>query len=419
MNIDVNMRIANRLWADFCQSKLCNMASSMICNQVLKNGISFEKNSRIFTPSIDIEDAFQEYWHNFVQKAIKHIMCFGFAVVIIRKDSAKRLYPDIVQPHLYSISINTVNNEYSYNIESSYVDIKDVHIFTHFGTHPLPNGHIVSMASRVMPSIKFLERLRATTVIMEQNKSSPMYFSEVNDTNKERHEGVDFDFYAEAGAGDVDDSLKFERNKTNIEVLLKQQELYEQYLGRPTRRSTTLQNIAQLPSGQKVVPTSQNTGRQDIVQLHKIVQETICSGLGVPRSLMIGDSLYKSDTEGVSDSFKHTILWWRDVLQPMMTDLYQKMYINTNNVKVTNNIFLAKKRHQIKVIFPIHPYTTTEELHYLYKSGIIDWTSYSTYVLQNTSLPSHIRQKEPPQDLDEIDPPDKIVLNGKRKRSST
>ena len=73
-----------------------------------------------------------------------------------------------------------------------------------------------------------------------------------------------------------------------------------------------------------MVPTAQNTGRQDLTQTHKIMQEEICAGMGVPRSLMIGDSLYKGDTEGVTDSFKHTILNWKHASELHVHGSYTK-----------------------------------------------------------------------------------------------
>ena len=84
---------------------------------------------------------------------------------------------------------------------------------------------------------------------------------------------------------------QFERNKKNVDLLLQQQELYQTLQGMGSKSSRKLENVTQMPDGQRIVPTSQNTGRQDVTQIHKIMQEEICSGMGVPRSLMIGDSL--------------------------------------------------------------------------------------------------------------------------------
>jgi len=221
--------------------------------------------------------------------------------------------------------------------------------------------------------------------------------------------------------------MQFERSKANVEILLKQQELYNQYRGQYSKQVQTLESITQLPNGLHVVPTAQNTGRQDLTQTHKIIQEEICSGMGVPRSLMIGDSLYKGDIEGVTDSFKHTILNWKNALSFMCTDLYQKAYVNLNSLKVGKNIFLAKKRQQIRVVFPVHPYISVEELDYLYTRGIIPWEVYSKHALQNTSIPDYFRNPKAPTidelnkingvELEKIDSANESVLKTKRKRT--
>ena len=234
-------------------------------------------------------------------------------------------------------------------------------------------------------------------------------------------------FFADTSSDDTAADMQFERSKMNVEILMKQQELYSQYRGRYAKQVKTLESITQLPNGQHVVPTAQNTGRQDLTQTHKIIQEEICSGMGVPRSLMIGDSLYKGDTEGVTDSFKHTILNWKQALSYMCTDLYQKAYVNLKKLKVSKNVFLSKQRHQIKVVFPVHPYISTEELDYLYTRAIIPWEVYSKHALQNTSIPDYFRNTKAPSAeelqringiLEEVDRSDKAVGNAKRKRAA-
>lgn len=422
METSVNMKMAVGLWNDYMRNSMLHMCKSMILHYLMKNGIQFEKNSKRTRPSIDIQDAFKEYWEPFASDALDSALCLGFLVVTILEDETGRRYPTMVRPHMYNLHYSYNNNKPEYWITSPHLDLENTYIYTNFGTDPLPNGEIVSRVSRIMYHCNFLKQLRFTTLIMEKNKSNPDYFSETVDTNKERHEGIDYDFYADASTEDPGADMQFDRSKANVEVLMKQQELYNQYFGMTSKQVKNLRNITQLPTGQHVVPTSQNTGRQDIAQLHKVIQEEICSGMGVPRSLMIGDSLYKSDTEGVSDSFKHTVLYWKKVLGNVFTDLYQKLYVDLKKLKVTNNIYASKRKLQTVVCFPVHPYITFQELDYLYKSGIIGWDIYSYHCMQNTSLPPEIREKLPPnrtmQTSNEVHVPNVVVPNAKRKRST-
>jgi hypothetical protein len=421
METHINMKAACRMWADYMRENLLHMCRDMIYHHLMKNSIQFEKNKKVFEPPIEVADAFSEYWEIFVKDALDSALCLGFVVVNILEDDTKRKYPSVVRPDLYELHYRIVDNKYEYWLSSSYINVDNTFVYTHFGEHALPNGELTSAVSRVMNKCIFLKELRFTTLIMEKNKSNPDYFSEVVETsNKERHEGVDYDFFADTTEDDPESDMKFERSKANVEILMKQQELYHQYMGRGSKQVKNLRNITQLPNGQHVVPTAQNTGRQDITQIHKILQEEICSGMGVPRSLMIGDSLFKSDTEGVTDTFKHTILFWKKTLSYMCTDLYQKLYVDFKKLKVYKNVYTSKMKHQILVVFPVHPYISFEELDYLYKNGVIGWDVYSKHCLQNTSIPYHLREKKAPsrEYLEKIDVTNTVSRDTKRKRTT-
>lgn len=415
------MQAACRMWGDYMRDNLLHMCRNMIFHHLMKNGIQFEKNKKVFEPPIEISDTFSEYWETFVKDALDSALCLGFVVVTILEDDTKRKYPSVVRPDLYELHYRVTKNKYEYWLSSSNIDVDNTFVYTHFGEHALPNGELTSAVARVMGRSLFLKELRFTTLIMEKNKSNPDYFSEVVETsNKERHEGVDYDFFADTAEDDPATDMQFERSKANVEILMRQQELYHQYMGRGSKQVKNLRNITQLPNGQHVVPTAQNTGRQDITQIHKILQEEICSGMGVPRSLMIGDSLFKSDTEGVTDTFKHTILFWKKTLSYMCTDLYQKLYVDIKKLKVYKNVYASKVKHQILVVFPVHPYISFEELDYLYKNGVIGWEIYSKHCLQNTSIPDHLREKKAPsrEYLEKIDVTNSVSRDAKRKRTA-
>lgn len=421
METHVNMKAARRMWGDYMRDNLLHMCRDMIFHHLMKNGIQFEKNKKTFDPPIEIEDAFNEHWEIFVKDALDSAFCLGFVVVSILEDNTKRKYPSVVRPDLYEIHYRVSQNKYQYWLSSSSIDVNNTFVYTHFGEHPLPNGELTSKVARVMGRSLFLKELRFTTLIMEKNKSNPDYFCEVVETtNRERNEGVDYDFFADTTEDNPAADMQFERSKANVDLLMRQQELYHQYMGHGSKQVKNLRNITQLPNGQHVVPTAQNTGRQDITQIHKILQEEICSGMGVPRSLMIGDSLFKSDTEGVTDTFKFSLLFWKKTLSYMCTDLYQKLYVDIKKLRVYKNVYASKLKHQVCVVFPINPYISFEELDYLYKNGIIGWDVYSSQCLQNTSIPSHLREKHAPSPdkLDKINVTDTVSSNAKRKRTT-
>jgi hypothetical protein len=247
---------------------------------------------------------------------------------------------------------------------------------------------------------------------MENNKSSPQFFSEVSDTSRERQEGVDFDYYADADASEISEEMQYSRNKINIEILNKQKQLYNEHMGN-NNAVHKLDNIVQLPSGHKIVQTPQNTGRQDIVQIHKVVQEIICTTLGVPRALLVADGQYSSSTDGIEMMFISTLNWWRTQTESTITDLYTKIYLT--KTKLQKNIYLAKQRQQVKLIFPVTVDVDIDQVTMAYDKGIIDWNTYSSIVVKQLNLPEDGRIKIPPSN--EVNSSNVVSVSNKRKRS--
>ena len=386
------------MWHNYHTDGLFHMCKQLIADHLLVNGVQFVKNKRKVDIGYEFRDTFETYWTVFTKDAIDHLMAFGFVAVEFKTDEAKRKYPCTVHPSRMRIRYNYETREYE-------AMGKDAIVYGNFGFDPI-NGHLTSLASKVMPKLKYLSRLRQSCAFMEDRKVDPMYFAEITEGLSER-EGVHFGFYADedtAGANDADHK-RFRRNQHELSVLRDQQQLYDEQMDN-VRASRSLKNVIQLPHGQKLVKPMEYTGRPDIVQIHKVTQEEVCSTLGVPRSLLIGDSMYRSDTEGVQELFRQTIMWWQSKLEMIETDLYQRIYFDASKVKLSKNIYAAKQRYQIKIHFPLSPFASTEELTFLYKAGVITWERYSTGVLQNASLPVEIlpEPEETPEAIENVNP---------------
>ena len=188
METHVNMLFARRLWDDYMRDNLLCMCKNMIVHHLLKNGIQFQKNKKIYEPPLEISDAFEEYWEPFINDALDSALCLGLVVVKLSTDDTKRKFPSVVRPHLYELHFRIVDNKYEYWISSAHINIENTYIYSSFTAHPLPNGEIISPVSRVMNKCRFLKELRFTTLIMEKNKSNPDYFTEVQESsNRENY----------------------------------------------------------------------------------------------------------------------------------------------------------------------------------------------------------------------------------------
>lgn len=398
------------VYNSFHNSTLLQMCRQMINTHLLNNGIEFCKGGckNKMQTDAELEELVDEKWIPFCADAIDSILCFGFCVVTFEGN-----YPSIMKQGTYRIKVIVERNEYVWQVlavDETETILPDTRVFNHFGLEPRIDGKLTSPIAKVIPRLMFLKRIRETCIDMELRRANPFFFSEIKEQNSaQRQEGVDYDFYADAGATENRDDMSFSRNKSAVEMLEKQKELYEQYLGRAAavKAQNTLNNVVQMPMGHHVVNPAMTTGRTDLVNVHKLVQEEICAVIGVPRSMMFADSggIHRSDDEGIHDSFMHTLLWYKKKLGVMLSDIYNRLYTDKIMKEVDfgkeKNAYEAKKKYMVQVFFPVTPFVPNSELRSLYEQGVISWDSYATYALRNTSLPLSDKQKGPPP-VDEL-----------------
>lgn len=399
------------IYNSYHNSTLLQMCRQMINTHLLNNGIEFCKGgckTSKMKMDAEVEEMIDEKWMPFCADAIDSILCFGFCVV-----SYEGNFPSILKQGTYRIKVDVKRNEYVWHVltvDEAEGEIPNCEIFNHFGLEPRVDGKLASPIAKCIPRLMFLKRLRETCVDMELRRANPYVYSEIKENNSsQRQEGVDYDFYADAGATESRDEMQFSRNKSAIHMLEKQKELYEQYMGRAeaVQAQQKLSNVVQMPMGHHVVNPQMTTGRTDIVNLHKLIQEEICAVIGVPRSMMFADSggVHRSDDEGIHNSFMHTLLWYKKKLGVMLSDIYNKIYTEKIMKEVDfskeKNVYEAKKKYRVQVFFPVTPFVPNDQLRRLYEQGVISWDSYATYALRNTSLPLTDRMKGPPP-VDEL-----------------
>ena len=221
------------VYNSFHNSTLLQMCRQMINTHLLNNGIEFCKGGckNKMQTDAELEELVDEKWIPFCADAIDSILCFGFCVVTFEGN-----YPSIMKQGTYRIKVIVERNEYVWQVlavDESETILPDTRVFNHFGLEPRIDGKLTSPIAKVIPRLMFLKRIRETCIDMELRRANPFFFSEIKEQNSaQRQEGVDYDFYADAGATENRDDMSFSRNKSAVEMLEKQKELYEQYLGR-------------------------------------------------------------------------------------------------------------------------------------------------------------------------------------------
>lgn len=399
----INTLSLDYVWTCYHQSPLLHMCKHLISSQLLNNGIKFCYGGcpdRAVTMDAERELLIEEKWVPFCTDLIDSILCFGFAVVYIGK------HPSVLKLGTYWIKVEIDKSGYEwkvYNRDSVDEEIPNTYVFSIHD--PLCDGTLSSPIYKILPRLLFLKRLRETALSMEQQRANPVVYSEVKESqNVGDKEGVDFDFYADAGASENSSELKYTRNKTAVSLLNQQKDLYDQFLGR--RHSTiakkTLNNVIPLPIGHTMKLGSSDTGRNDLVNIHKIIQEEVCATLGVPRSMIISDTGMSNgaDKESIHETFMHTLVWWKKKLGIILSDTYNMVYIDELKKKIDFNKesdpYKAKINHSVNVYFPVTPFVSNETLRTLYEQGVISWHKYASYALMNVSLPIDDMQDGPP-----------------------
>jgi len=107
-----------------------------------------------------------------------------------------------------------------------------------------------------------------------------------------------------------------------------------------------------------------------------------------------------ADNEGIHNSFMNTLIWYKKKLGVMLSDIYNKIYtediMKEVDFKKEKDAFEAKRKHMVKVFFPVTPFIPNEQLRLLYEQGVISWDAYATYALRNVSLPLSDKMKKAP-----------------------
>lgn len=413
------------LTRSFHQSPLIQMIRQMLINQLLNNGIKFcQGDCKNTTLKMDIEeeDLVEDKWVPFCSALIDSVISIGIAVVHIGK-----CFPTVLPVDIYTLkrTLDVKTMEYEYTVfDRNAVEetIPNAVVYDHFGFSPLYNGDINSPLQKILPRLQYLKHLRKTCIHMEMQRSLPQYFSEHKDTgrNTTNTEGVQYDYYAEANMADTSENMKFQRNKAAMDLFNKQKDLYESYL-RPEHASKSvaiLENVTQMPMGSTIKNAAQNSGRNDIVHIHRIVQEEVCATFGVPRSMIFADGSNRTmDVVGTHQTFMHTLMFWKKKMSVVLSDVYNLINLDkiTEKINFTGDTCVEelKRKHRIHVYFPVTPFVQNDELRKLYEQGVINFKAYGEYSLRNISLPiSDLQPKAPPIDDLLFEKPPKEVPTG-------
>jgi len=385
---------------------------NVIQHQLFSNGVLFSHRRGQIKPDPHMQEIMKDFWLPFCKNMVDAILSIGIvAVRIVELQDGLRVpivleYGSCQLKMVYTLGIR----EYMC-LDSQNEVIPNTMVLDMFGFSPTIEGTLTSVVANVLPQIQYMNILRGTCLIMEQKRTDPVVMTETVDTKADNVEGVNYDYYADGDMQDQTNQNKFMRNKSSVQELAQQQQIYDHFfadghLG--SKGSSTLENIVTLPLGHKIVNMPQQTGRGDLCAQMKAHDDLICAVIGIPRSLVMSDTPHKTDEEGTHQTFQKTIMFWKNSIQSACEQVYNVIYadiIKEQMMKAIGkkrkktgleDVYALRKRMQVEITFPVSPFVGPEQLYTHYQRGVLSWETYQQHACAAAVLP-HEPLPEPRQ----------------------
>lgn len=394
---------------------------NVIHQQLLSNGIVFSHRRGRIKPDPHMQEIMTDFWLPFCRDMVDAVLSIGVAVIrVIPMEDGLRI-PVILEPNSCRIKMSYELGIRDYIVlDDQQNEIPDTFVLDIFGYSPTFDGKLTSIMSNLLPQVQYINTLRGTCLSMEQKRSSPVIMTETVDTKVDNVEGINYDYYADGDMQDTSDHNKFMRNRSSIQQLASQQEIYDNFFSDgqiPSKGSSTLDNVVTLPLGHRIVNMPQQTGRGDLCAQIKAHDDLICAVMGVPRSLVMSDTPHKSDAEGTHQTFQKSITYWKNSIQAACEQVYNIIYAETIKQQMmaamgkkrkrstVEDVYALKKRMQVEISFPVSPFIGLDQLYVHYQRGVLPWDTYVQHacaaaVLPHQPMPEPAVKQENPNNSD-------------------
>ena len=375
-----------------------NNAICGACTNVLSHYLLPERKLQFLGKSkqIDVDESEADMWDVFASDVFRQMLCFGFVMFTlddVRCLSLKEV--NMLQFDPTTREIFAVNNPLQKKNTQ-------VYIVNAFGMSPLHDGTITSVMAKIAPEIEFLQALHRHALTIETQKINPdVYCETVNRVplkREIRHGGSDFRFDMSSGGRMTDTNYgktqQYEYTLKDQKMAMKEYKLQQGVLNQMQedvddqqrndaynierlhkRLKTPKQNFHALPPDVRINKVFSTTARQDLVQISRMIEQKICAVMGVPRSMLINDSVARADTEATHDCFRVTLKRYRKNV--------------AHALSVAASLVFSES---INVVLPDSYHGPTEELLKFYILGVISFETYAHTVqnMYNLSMDDHV-----------------------------
>lgn len=404
----------------FLGDEFCFMCRNLLKNKIFENGLDVcvgSGDACKMSTSMEHKRIVEEHWMPFGKDCMDIIFAIGVCPIrFLRSPELKIAIPYVPATGTYSIHIIT-KPDGTRHYELHDIDartsgglspVEDAIVLDGFNFNPQMNGQLTSLVSTLRPLFTFIAELKDTAITSERIRCNPPIVIQKQDggQNKQDNDTLQMDFFADTDNIKQSSENSFSRDAISVQQLRNQKKMFMSALY-PSQAQQNAQNamdnLLPLPSSFRVGTLMEPSGRSDFVGINRLCQETICSVLGVPRSLFISDHVVKSDSEGTHETLKQTMIAWKNIIGSILTKVWRVCTEDSVLKEVMKDAKKNKKRaytgivleKQIskklqKIEVPITPYCDSGQLRLLYLQEVISWEVYATYLLRNSSLPKDI-----------------------------
>lgn len=407
---------------------------SLLLSNIFQIGLEFYwKDKRIKLKS-GFKAMVDHYWTSFGKDVVDQIcICGVVPVKLSRVRKGGDRVPVVMNGLLnvdYQIGIlmnsRTGLKEFYYirlrknnQMITPYIDNK-VSILHGFGYDPTPDGRLTSLVTSIVEIDDFIRSMMFYTIKAENNKSDPTIFTEVDaSASPLKAQGNRYDYYVNR---DREKSEAEGRYETNIEEQLSaiqnQQAMMEQINEaalNPVYKTQYTSPIRPLPFGHKMAKQNLPQSRSDLSELFTHMERLICGSYKVPRTFLIADTaMSENGVKMTKETMTSNINDWKRLLSRIFTDVYRSLYGKTDSITImdvyTDNEIESMTEAEyegaesddtrVKVVLPVLPLDTHEEMLNKYLMGIIKWPIFSQMSKLSSGYPVDIDRNDKEDDED-------------------
>jgi hypothetical protein len=226
-----------------------------------------------------------------------------------------------------------------------------------------------------MPWLDFVTRLRCSILTLEDKKISPDLIYEAIPKKEREEDTVGMEYYANA------DDMK-SRSAQQYQMTPSDLRQYDESTAQNARDAARLCGVRPrdhdnriIPEGHKLAHVGTTAGRTDVVGIMRSVQQLVCATLGVPRTMLINDSVARADTTATHARFRATLKQYRRHMEHVLTVAFNAMEPRTQYI-------VAK--------LPDVFYGPPETLAQMWLLGVIDFNTYTRTIARTYGLTPRI-----------------------------